>query len=371
MDPHTLVPRTPFNLATKLVIGFTFVFTLLFLGAFYWFYAFSTERAIARILADLEATAQGAAAGIDGASLRRLFLEGTADADGRSDHPLYAEQLQWLQTVQSVEPRAWPYTYVAGREPGQIVALADLWILTDPSKAFRFREETVSVGSLSSGLEALTVNLPRDRRCIAARAPIEGQALAGLRGELRYATCRLLRRVGYTDAYGSWVSAYAPIVDAAGAKVGALGVDFELAHVDEVQDAILSSTGRAFLLTYAALLLLVLILSRILTRPIVRLTTVAERVGDGDYEQDFAPLRQRRFRDEIGLLADVFQRMTEKIGVRERTLRRQVQALRIEIDEGKRKREVAEIVETDFFRDLQARAHDMRQRQRRDAEPSA
>jgi HAMP domain-containing protein len=369
MDSPAPIRRTPFSLATKLVIGFTFVFTLLFVGAFYWFYVFSTEKAIARILADLEATVQGAAAGVDGGAMVRLFEQGVPNAQGRSDHPDYVEQLQWLQTVQSVEPRAWPYTYVAGSAPNQIFALADLWTLTDPSKAYGFLEEDVSVGSLTAGLAALTINLPRDRRCDAARAPIDGQSLAALRGDLRYATCRLLRRVGYTDAYGSWVSAYAPIVDASGVKVGAMGLDFELAHVDEVQDAILGSTGQAFLLTYAALLLLILVLSRILTQPIQRLTAAAERVGEGHYDQDFSALRQRRFRDEIGLLADVFQGMTEKIGMRERTLRREVQALRIEIDEGKRTQEVAEIVETDFFRDLQARAHEMRQRQPRKARP--
>jgi len=370
LEPHAPVTRPTLSLATKLVIGFTFGFTLLFVGAFYWFYVFSTERAIERILSDLEATVQGAATGIDGASLQRLFLEGEPSGNGRSDHPAYAEQLRWLQTIQSVEPRAWPYTYVAGSAPNEIIALADLWILTDPSKAYGFLEVDANAESQAAGLDALTIDLPRDRRCAAARAPIEGQALAGVRGDLRYATCRLLRRVGYTDTHGSWVSAYAPVVDASGFKVGAMGLDFELVHVDEVQNALLGRTGHAFLLSYAGLLLLVMVLSRILTRPIVRLTAVAERVGEGNYEQDFSTLRQQRFRDEIGLLADVFQGMTEKIGVRERTLRRQLQALRIEIDEGKRTQEVSEIVETDFFRDLQVRAHEMRQRKPRRVDPS-
>ncbi len=363
------IKRTPFSLATKLVIGFTLVFTVLFVGAFYWFYVFSTERAISRIVSDLEATVHGAAAGLDGSSLQRLRAEGVPNAAGRSDHPDYGAQLAWLQTVQSVEPRAWPYTYVAGSLPNQVVALVDLWTLSDPSKAYGFLEEDVSVGSLTAGLTAPTVNLPRTRRCEAAGVPVAGQPLARLRGEARALACRLLRRVGYSDAYGSWVSAYAPVRDASGAPVGAVGVDFELAHVDEVQDALLRSTGRAFLLTYAALLLLVLVLSRILTGPIVRLTAAAERVGEGHYDQDFGALRQRRFRDEIGLLADVFQGMTEKVGLRERTLRREVQELRIEIDETKRAEQVEAIVESDFFRDLQARARQMRLRQGPKAEP--
>jgi HAMP domain-containing protein len=357
-------PRSKvFNLASKLVIAFSFIFTLLFVGAFYWFYVFSTERAIARILDDLGATVAGAAAGLDGASLARLAAEGEPDGAGGSAHPDYAAQLRWLQTVQSLEPRAWPYTYVAGGEPNQIVALVDLWILSDPRKAYAFGEADVSVGSLTGGLTAPTINLPRDRRCQATRQPLPDQPLAGLRAEVRYLTCRLLRRVGYTDDYGSWVSAYAPVRDAEGIARGAVGLDFELAHVDQVQDAILGSTGQAFLITYAALLLLVLVLARVLTRPIVRLTAAAERVGEGRYDEDLGALVQRRFRDEIGVLADVFLRMTEKIGAREQTLRREVHELRIVIDERKRAQEVQEIVETDFFRDLQARALQMRNRQ--------
>jgi HAMP domain-containing protein len=352
-----------FSLASKLVIAFTFIFTLVFVGAFYWFYVFSTERAIERILNDLEATVAGAAAGLDGDSLARLFSEGEPDGAGGSDHPDYAAQLQWLQTVQSLEPRAWPYTYVAGSEPNQIYALVDLWILKDPRKAYGFKEADVSLGSLTSGLAELTINLPRDRRCQAVRSPVAGERWAVLRGEIRWAACSLLRRVGYTDAHGSWVSAYAPVVDAAGAPVGAVGLDFELVHVDEVQNAILGSTGQAFLLIYALLLLLVLVLSRVLTGPIVRLTAAAERVGEGHYDQDFGRLRQRRFRDEIGVLAEVFRRMSEKVDVREQNLRREVQSLRIEIDEGKRAQQVQEIVETDFFRELQARAQQMRNRQ--------
>jgi HAMP domain-containing protein len=352
-----------FGLGSKLAIGFTFVFTLLFVGAFYWFYVFSTERAIERILNDLEATVAGAAAGMDGDSLARLFAEGEPNDAGGSNHPDYALQMAWLQTVQSLEPRAWPYTYVAGSEPNQIYALVDLWILKDPRKAYGFKEADVSLGSLTRGLTSLTVNLPRNRRCQAARRPVEGQALAGLQGEVRWAVCSLLRRVGYTDAHGSWVSAYAPVLDAAGVPAGAIGLDFELAHVDEVQNAILGSTGQAFLMIYALLLLLVLVLSRVLTGPIVRLTAAAERVGEGHYDQDFGRLRQRRFRDEIGVLADVFLRMTEKVDVREQSLRREVQSLRIEIDEGKRAQQVQEIVDTDFFRELQARAQQMRNRQ--------
>ncbi len=51
--------------------------------------------------------------------------------------------------------------------------------------------------------------------------------------------------------------------------------------------------------------------------------------------------------------------------IREQALRQEIQQLRIEIDAVKREQQVEEIVETDFFRDLQAKAQAMRQRGRK------
>jgi GAF domain-containing protein len=48
--------------------------------------------------------------------------------------------------------------------------------------------------------------------------------------------------------------------------------------------------------------------------------------------------------------------------IREQALRQEIQQLRIEIDAVKREQQVEEIIETDFFRDLQAKAREMRQR---------
>ena len=48
--------------------------------------------------------------------------------------------------------------------------------------------------------------------------------------------------------------------------------------------------------------------------------------------------------------------------LREQTLRREIQQLRIEIDEAKRQKQVSEIVDTDFFQNVQTRARAMRQR---------
>lgn len=64
--------------------------------------------------------------------------------------------------------------------------------------------------------------------------------------------------------------------------------------------------------------------------------------------------------DALGLLARVFQRMAREVRERERRLQRQVGALRIEIDQARAARRVAEITETDYFAGLQRRAADLR-----------
>ena len=56
--------------------------------------------------------------------------------------------------------------------------------------------------------------------------------------------------------------------------------------------------------------------------------------------------------DEFGQLARVFQNMAKQVEIRETKLRQQVQELKIEIDRSKQAKQVAEIVQTDSFKNL-------------------
>jgi CheY-like chemotaxis protein len=60
--------------------------------------------------------------------------------------------------------------------------------------------------------------------------------------------------------------------------------------------------------------------------------------------------------DALGVLARVFVRMAREVKLRETRLEQQVQLLRIEIDEQRRKEEVEEITGSDFFKSLRERA---------------
>jgi two-component system, cell cycle response regulator len=68
--------------------------------------------------------------------------------------------------------------------------------------------------------------------------------------------------------------------------------------------------------------------------------------------------------DALGRLARVFRRMAREVIAREQALKQQVHQLRIEIDAGLAAARVAEITETEYFRDLQRRADELRSHHR-------
>ena len=90
-----------------------------------------------------------------------------------------------------------------------------------------------------------------------------------------------------------------------------------------------------------------------------------QRVAEGEYEAVAHP--DTRLRDPtIAALAAEFAQMAAQVQRREEALRQEIEALRlrIEIDEEKRQRQVSEIVESDYFQDIRARARDLRRRRK-------
>jgi CRP-like cAMP-binding protein len=86
-----------------------------------------------------------------------------------------------------------------------------------------------------------------------------------------------------------------------------------------------------------------------------RLTSAAAALEDGFYEADsIAEVKARA--DALGQLANVFDRMAKEVIGREARLNKQVMDLRIEINNTKRAREVAEITESDFFKEIERKA---------------
>ncbi len=90
-------------------------------------------------------------------------------------------------------------------------------------------------------------------------------------------------------------------------------------------------------------------------------TRAAGAVESGDFElQSLDGVAERD--DSLGQLARVFQNMARQVYEREARLKQQVQELWIEIDEAKKAHQVAEITETDYFRELCDKAQRLRAR---------
>jgi HAMP domain-containing protein len=321
----------------RLLIGFTLLFSVVFAGAFYWFYVYSTNVAINRLEQEVLDMVKGTAEGVDVDQFVALAKEGVVRADGYTDDPRYWAHVDWLVRVSRTNPNAQVYSYVAGTKPKEVIFIGSVGALNTspggdpPPWGAKFQEHYTSSGKGSANL-------------------LTGLDHLGAKTTI------------YEDKWGSWMSGYGPIVNAKGEKVGAIGVDISADYVKEVQQGIVNRLVVAFAITYIILFALVYAISTLFTRPIVALTYAAGRIGDGDYDQDLSNLTKSPLRDEMSSLAGVFQIMVDKVHQREKNLRARVAQLEIMIDRSKLETQVKEIVDSDFFQDLRAKVQDMRSR---------
>lgn len=102
-------------------------------------------------------------------------------------------------------------------------------------------------------------------------------------------------------------------------------------------------------------------------RQVGRVTAAAAAIKANAFQAESLDEVARRS-DELGQLALVFQEMARQVYAREQQLQRQVRQLRIEIDQARKVREVAEITESDYFQHLLSKADELRSRARADEE---
>ncbi len=116
--------------------------------------------------------------------------------------------------------------------------------------------------------------------------------------------------------------------------------------------------------TLIGVLILGVLLARTIALPILRLTGFARWIEAGQWNKvDITSLDKIGGGAEVGQLARVFASMTKQVYVRETALRKQVEGLKIVIDEAKRKKAVSEITDSEFFQRLSERAAEIRAKQ--------
>ncbi|MGG6295887.1 c-type heme family protein [Leptolyngbya sp. AN02str] len=104
--------------------------------------------------------------------------------------------------------------------------------------------------------------------------------------------------------------------------------------------------------------------------PVQTLARVSQQLAVGDIktENDVHDIEIEKLtgvvkrRDELGQLGRIFQTMVNEVVAREQRMREQIRELTIEIDQTRKAKEVAEIVESDYFQDLKKKAGEIRKR---------
>ena len=101
--------------------------------------------------------------------------------------------------------------------------------------------------------------------------------------------------------------------------------------------------------------LAIFIADRIFVQPILTIAKAAEAIESEEFETvDLGAVTKRQ--DELGHLATIFETITRQVYSREKELKQQVQALKIEIDQSKLNKNLQEIVDSDFFQKLSQKA---------------
>jgi len=149
---------------------------------------------------------------------------------------------------------------------------------------------------------------------------------------------------------------------------GRLHVDAEVLskQFDNKLQSLIDFSLSLITITLTGVFILAIFLARTITSPILRLTNVAKLIEAGHWDKvDIGRLKKIGGGGaEVGQLARVFASMTRQVYVRETDLRKQVEGLKIVIDETKRKKAVEEITDSEFFQDLSERAAKIRQKRR-------
>jgi PAS domain S-box-containing protein len=272
MDGKQVTQGRFVSLRVKILAGLTLTLSLVFVGVFGWFYTYSTRTFFNKLQVDMVNTLNGAIEGMDVEEFKKL----AADArEGRDGDAAYWQHIRWLETIHRLEPRAYPYTYIKGGRPDEILFVGDILVVTNPDRAAKLGESYTSAEMLAPrGFTELT-----------------------------------FRMTPYTDKWGSWVSVYAPITDSKGEKVGALGIDCRADYVYTEQREIATGIAVGFLVAYALLFAVLWFAANILTRPILRLSEAAVAV-EHDWSFDLSDIADVTAGcDEVAHLGRVFGAM--------------------------------------------------------------
>ena len=114
----------------------------------------------------------------------------------------------------------------------------------------------------------------------------------------------------YEDQWGTFLSAYAPILTADGRMDGVLGVDISVEDVTRMSRALLWRMALSFTLITAVMIPAIIVFARSMVRPIKDCVAFTDHLAQGDFSRQ-VPEDMRRRGDELGELARSYQIMID------------------------------------------------------------
>ena len=384
-------PKVRFGLRIKLLVAFAAALTLMFAVLSVFTITYVTDAAQAKIQADIQQTANGTALAVNVRGVVQLLSE-LPSYDPENPYPTTNEQYlkfgSELFHVRELVPQARPYLYGVDPSTGELFWIATWEGLASPGGALDPGAPAPAggpapvggpnpppVGGPGPGPSAGPAGGPsagpapapgptgaQEVGLVGYREPVSASVDSERLARMQDGLEAPIGQSPFTNEDGSWIAAYAPVVGDDGTVVAAVGVDYPLSYLEDVRSGAVRVVVPLLLAGYVLLLILVLVVSTWLTRPLKRLTVATTRIAEGEYDLDLSEVLKTRFPDEMAVLAESFTRMAEKVRIRERTLTQQVKQLRVEIDAAKREQAVAEITESDYFASIAAKADAMRRR---------
>ena len=307
------------SIRMKILVIFMSLFTIALGASFYWFYQFATQRTTENLQQSLILSASTATRLVDADEVMLV-----SDSEGEDTEVEYEHLASQLRLVQESNPK-----------------VANIYIMVPSPNA---DDELLFVVDVEADIEI--VGEPYDTGG-------QSELVDAFNGPVASATLQ-------EDEYGVWLSGFAPILDSRGQSVAIVGVDMQAQDVIRTRNQIKIASIVAFLAAYAGVFLAAILLSGAITRSLRKITGAAQALEQGE---PFEPARLKAVEselDELGQLARVFSQMAVQVEAREKKLKQEVTQLRIEIDEAKRAKQVSEIADTDYFRDLQKKAREQR-----------
>ncbi|MBF7084586.1 HAMP domain-containing protein [Desulfallas sp. Bu1-1] len=110
----------------------------------------------------------------------------------------------------------------------------------------------------------------------------------------------------YTDQYGTFKTAYAPIKNSVGEVVGILAIDFNAADILALRTKVLTSIALTSFLIVLLCLVIATWLSRRISNPVMEIRRTSDLMAKGDFTHEV----NVKSNDEIGQLAESLKNMT-------------------------------------------------------------